>query len=54
LSTSYYSKTNELVERFNRTLCEFLAKLNKERENWDEYTVVLKNNAPLYFLRIKN
>ena len=26
-----------MVERFNRTLYESLAKLNKERENWDEY-----------------
>src|SRR6266542_5638136 len=34
-STSYHPKTNGLVERFNKTLCESLAKLNKERENWD-------------------
>src|SRR6266540_2252052 len=37
LSTPYYSKTNGLVERFNKTLCESLAKLNEERKNWDEY-----------------
>src|SRR6266542_5447966 len=37
LSTPYHPKTNELVERFNKTLCESLAKLNEERENWDEY-----------------
>src|SRR6266540_2664276 len=37
LSTPYYPKTNELVERFNKILCESLAKLNKKRENWDEY-----------------
>src|SRR6266545_1940755 len=37
LSTLYYPKTNELVERFNKTLCESLAKLNEERENWDQY-----------------
>src|SRR6266542_1315978 len=37
LSTPYPPKTNGLVERFNKTLCESLAKLNKERENWDEY-----------------
>src|SRR6266540_1751454 len=37
LSTPYHSKTNGLVKRFNKTLCESLAKLNKERENYDEY-----------------
>src|SRR6266498_1118708 len=37
LSTSYYPKTNGLVERFNKTLYESLAKLNEERENWNEY-----------------
>src|SRR6266511_2412431 len=37
LSTPYYPKTNGLVERFNKTLCESLAKLNEERENWDQY-----------------
>src|SRR6266498_2884230 len=37
LSTSYHPKTNGLVERFNKILCEFLTKLNEERENWDEY-----------------
>ncbi len=37
LSTPYHSKTNGLVKRFNKTLCESLAKLNEERENWDEY-----------------
>ncbi len=37
LSTPYYPKTNGLVERFNKTLCESLTKLNEERENWDEY-----------------
>ncbi len=25
------------MKRFNQTLCEFLAKLNEERKNWDEY-----------------
>src|SRR6266542_474905 len=37
LSTPYHPKTNGLVKRFNKTLCEFLAKLNEERENWNEY-----------------
>src|SRR6266498_5552562 len=37
LLTSYHPKTNGLVERFNKTLCESLAKLNEKRENWDEY-----------------
>jgi transposase InsO family protein len=33
-STSYHPKTNGLVERFNKTLCESLAKLKKD-QNWD-------------------
>ena len=48
LSTPYHPKTNELVERFNRTLCESLAKLNKEKENWDEYI-----SSTLFAYRIK-
>jgi len=48
LSTFYYLKTNGLVERFNKTLCESLVKLNKERENWDEYI-----SLTLFAYRIK-
>jgi len=35
-STPYHPKTNGLVERFNKTLCESLAKLSTENKNWDE------------------
>ncbi len=47
-STSYHLKTNGLVERlktnglvkrFNKTLCESLAKLAEERSNWDQYII---------------
>jgi transposase InsO family protein len=33
-STSYHPKTNGLVERFNKTLCESLAKLGGNKD-WD-------------------
>src|SRR6266498_2966820 len=48
LSIPYHPKTNELVERFNKILCESLAKLNEERENWDEYI-----SPTLFAYRIK-
>ena len=35
LSTSYHPQTNGLVERFNKTLCEALAKLSTDKD-WDE------------------
>jgi hypothetical protein len=38
LSTAYHLQTNRLVERFNRTLCEALAKYANENKNdWDVY-----------------
>src|SRR5215471_3391169 len=42
-STPYHPKTNGLVERFNKTLCESLAKLGKENKDWD------KHIAPVLF-----
>ena len=42
-STLYHSKTNRLVERFNKTLCEALAKLSQETTKWDE------NISPVLF-----
>jgi hypothetical protein len=38
LSTAYHPQTNGLVERFNRTLCEALAKFsNENQDDWDIY-----------------
>jgi hypothetical protein len=36
LSTPYHPQTNGLVERFNKTLCESLAKLSENEDDWDE------------------
>ena len=37
LSTPYHPQTNDLVERFNQTLCEKLAKMAEETIMWDEF-----------------
>src|SRR5215213_11493177 len=38
LSTTYHPQTNGLVERFNKTLCEILAKYSSEyQEDWDVF-----------------
>ncbi len=37
LSTPYHPQTNGLVERFNQTLCEKLARIVEETTMWDEF-----------------
>src|ERR1044071_4588377 len=37
LSSPYHSQSNGLIERFNRTLCEGLAKLEDLIHDWDKF-----------------
>jgi len=37
LSSSYHSQSNRLVERFNKMLCEGIAKLAEEVDQWNRF-----------------
>ena len=37
LLSPYYPQSNRLVERFNKTLCEGIAKLAEEVDQWDRF-----------------
>src|SRR6266498_6001070 len=37
LSSLYYPQSNGLVKRFNKTLCEGIAKLAEEVNQWDKF-----------------
>src|SRR6266540_316050 len=37
LSSSYHPQSNRLVERFNKMLCEGIARLAKEIDQWDKF-----------------
>ncbi len=37
LLSPYHPQSNRLVERFNKTLCEGIAKLAKEVDQWDRF-----------------
>ncbi len=37
LSSLYHPQSNGLMKRFNKTLCEGIAKVTEEIESWDKY-----------------